>query len=132
MSIGEVTLVALKFTNEFIYFSRCQKFFRPQSLKFPLLPIGYAIWCRRFEPGLFQGFSRIYTFPCQKFAQLAMSLHFPLPKIRTFRFSLHTSRLSLHGEVTLVALKFTLSIAKNFSALRLCSPSFKWHDQRHE
>ena len=29
-----------------------------------------------------------------------MSLHFPLPKIRTFRFSLHTSRLSLHGEVT--------------------------------
>ena len=39
-------------------------------------------------------------FPCQKFAQLAMSLHFPLPKIRTFRFSLHTSRLSLHGEVT--------------------------------
>ena len=33
-----------------------------------------------------------------------MSLHFPLPKIRTFRFSLHTSRLSLHGEVTIVAL----------------------------
>ena len=31
-----------------------------------------------------------------------MSLHFPLPKIRTFRFSLHTSRLSLHGEVTMV------------------------------
>ena len=32
-----------------------------------------------------------------------MSLHFPLPwpKIRTFRFSLHTSRLSLHGEVTI-------------------------------
>ena len=29
-----------------------------------------------------------------------MSLHFPLPKIRTFCFSLHTSRLSLHGEVT--------------------------------
>ena len=37
----------------------------------------------------------VYTFPCQKFAQLAMSLHFPLPKIRTFRFSLHTSRPSL-------------------------------------
>ena len=33
---------------------------------------------------------------CQKFAQLAMSLHFPLPKTRTFHFSLHTSRLSLH------------------------------------
>ena len=38
-----------------------------------------------------------------------MSLHFPLPKLRTFRFSLHTSRLSLHGEVTIVALKFAMS-----------------------
>ena len=38
-----------------------------------------------------------------------MSLHFPLPKIRTFRFSLHTSRLSLHGEVTIVALNFAMS-----------------------
>ena len=49
-----------------------------------------------------------------------MSLHFPLPKIRTFRFSLHTSRLSLHGEVTIVALKFamsSLSIAKKNFAL---------------
>ena len=27
--------------------------------------------------------------------KLAMSVHFPLPKIRTFRFSLYTSRLSL-------------------------------------
>ena len=27
-----------------------------------------------------------------------MSWHFPLPKIRIVRFSLHTSRLSLHGE----------------------------------
>ena len=26
--------------------------------------------------------------------KLVMSLHFPLPKIRTFRFSLHTSHLS--------------------------------------
>ena len=31
-----------------------------------------------------------------------MSLHFPLPKIRTFRFFLHTSHLSLRGEVTIV------------------------------
>ena len=45
----------------------------------------------------------------KKFAQLAMSLHFPLPKIRTYRFSLHTSLLSLHGEVTMVALKFAMS-----------------------
>ena len=50
-----------------------------------------------------------------------MSLHFPLPKIRTFRFSLHTSRtrLSLHGEVIMVALKFAMSshfpLPKNFS-----------------
>ena len=76
------------------------------------------------------------NFPCQKFAQLAMSLHFPLPKIRTFRFSLHTSRLSLHGEVTMVALKFAMSshfpLPKNFFALRLCSPSFEWHEERDE
>ena len=38
-----------------------------------------------------------------------MSLHFPLPKTRTFRFSLHISRLSLHEEVTIVALKFAIS-----------------------
>ena len=48
-----------------------------------------------------------------------MSLLLPLPKIRTFRFSLHTSRLSLHGEVTIVALKFAMSShfpsPKNFS-----------------
>ena len=53
--------------------------------------------------------------------KLAMNLHFPLPKIRTFRFSLHTSRLSLHGEVTIVALKFAMSshfpLPKNFFAL---------------
>ena len=24
-----------------------------------MLPIGWAIWCRRFEPGLFQGFSQL-------------------------------------------------------------------------
>ena len=65
-----------------------------------------------------------------------MSLHFPLPKIRTFRFSLHTSRLSLHGEVTMVyggaEIRNELSIAKFFFALRLCSPSFKWHEPRDE
>ena len=38
-----------------------------------------------------------------------MSLHIPLPKTRTFRVSFHTSRLSLHGEVTIVALKFAMS-----------------------
>ena len=44
-----------------------------------------------------------------------------LAKNSHLRSSLHTSRLSLHGEVTIVALKFamssfTLSIAKNFFA----------------
>ena len=65
----------------------------------------------------------IHTFTCQKFAQLAMSLHFPLPKIRNFRFSLHTSRLSIHRGlmVTIVALNFAMSshfpVPKIFFAL---------------
>ena len=50
-----------------------------------------------------------------------MSFHFPLPKIRTFRFSLHTSRLSLHGEVTIVALKFAMS--SHFPLPKIFSPS---------
>ena len=50
-----------------------------------------------------------------------MSLHFPLPKIRTFRFSLHTSRLSLHGEVTIVALKFAMS--SHFPLPKIFSPA---------
>ena len=80
--------------------------------------------------------------------KLAMNLHFPLPnirtigeeltltlpKIRTFRFSLHTSCLSLHGEVTIVALKFATSshfpLPKFFRPL--CSPSIKWHEPRDE
>ena len=50
-----------------------------------------------------------------------MSLHFSLPKIRTFRFSLHTSRLSLHGEVTIVALKFVMS--SHFPLPKIFSPT---------
>ena len=53
--------------------------------------------------------------------KLAMNSHFPLPKIRTFRFSLHTSRLSLHGEVTIVALKFAMS--SHFPLPKFFSPS---------
>ena len=57
-----------------------------------------------------------------------MSVHFPLPKIRTFRFSLHTSHL------TLLILwrwnqsrnEFSLSVAKKFRPL--CSDSLKWRD----
>ena len=53
--------------------------------------------------------------------KLEMNLHFPLPKIRTFRFSLHTSRLSLHREVTMVALKFAMS--SYFPLPNMFSPS---------
>ena len=62
---------------------------------------------------------------------LAMNLHFPLPirtigdeltlSLRTFRFSLHTSRLSLHREVTMVALKFAMS--SHFPLPNIFSPS---------
>ena len=62
-----------------------------------------------------------FTLSLARNSQLAMSLHFPLPKIRTSRFSLHTSRLSLHGEVYHCGAEnrneFTLSIAKIFFAL---------------
>ena len=44
-----------------------------------------------------------------------MSSHFPLPKIRTFRFSLHTSSLSLLKMVTIVA----LNILRQNRTLRL-------------
>ena len=47
--------------------------------------------------------------------KLAMSLHFPLPKIRTFRFSHHTSRHHCGAEIRN---EFTLSIAKK------CRPLF--------
>ena len=69
-----------------------------------------------------------------------MSLHFPLPKIRTFRFSLHNSspftlplpsRRGHHGGAE-IRNEFSLSIAKNFFALRFCSPSFKWHEPSDE
>ena len=82
--------------------------------------------------------------------KLAMNLHFPLPKLRTigdeltlslaknshFSFLLShfpslPSRRGRHGGAE-IRNEFTLSIAKNFFALRLCSPSFKWHEPRDE
>ena len=51
--------------------------------------------------------------PMPKIRTIAVSSHFPLPKNRTFHFSLDTSCL------TIVALKFTLSVAKR----PLCSDS---------
>ena len=53
-----------------------------------------------------------------------MSLRFPLQETRTFRFSLHTSRLSLPWEVTIqwhcgaeICNGFTLCVAKKFFAI---------------
>ena len=81
--------------------------------------------------------------------KLAMNLHFPLP-IRTIgdeltislaknshfsflpsHFPSLPSRRGHHGGAE-IRNEFTLSIAKNFFALRLCSPSFKWHEPRDE
>ena len=57
--------------------------------------------------------------------KLAMNLHFPLPKFRTFRFSLHTSHISPfsvgHHCGPEIRNDFTLSVAKNFR--HLCSDS---------
>ena len=84
--------------------------------------------------------------------KLAMNLHFPLPKIRTigdeltlslaknshFSFlpshfpSLPSRRERGHHGGAEIRNEFTLSIAKNFFALRLCSPSFKWHEPHDE
>ena len=76
-----------------------------------------------------------FTLSLAKNSHLAMSLHFPLPKIRTFRFSLHTSHLTLLM-VTIVALirwVLTFRCQKNFASLfrlsqvaRLFFPSKKW------
>ena len=84
--------------------------------------------------------------------KLAMNLHFPLPKIRTIGDELtlslaknsHFSFLLSHfpslpwrrghhdtGGAE-IRNEFTLSIAKYVFALRLCSPSFKWHEPRDE
>ena len=82
--------------------------------------------------------------------KLAMNLYLTLPKLRTigdeltfslakkahFLFlpshfpSLHSRRGHHCGAE--IRNEFTLSIAKNFFALRLCSPSFKWHEPRDE
>ena len=63
--------------------------------------------------------------------KLAMSLHFPLPKLRTigdeitrslaksshFSFPLHSSRLSLHHCGAEIRIEITLSVAKKFRPL---------------
>ena len=58
-------------------------------------------------------------FPMLKIRTIAVSSHFPLPKIRTFRFSLHTSCLSsfLNGHHCGAEIRneFTLSVAKKFA-----------------
>ena len=69
-----------------------------------------------------------------------MSLHFPLQKIRTFRFSLHTSRRSNgHHCGPEIRNEFTLSVAKTFlpdlcfaictfSQVRFITPSHLTHN----
>ena len=74
--------------------------------------------------------------------KLAMSLHSPLPKVHTFRFSLHTSRLSLQGHHCRheSGNEFTVSLAKksqfsflelpsHFSSLPSWSPLWRWNSQ---
>ena len=69
--------------------------------------------------------------------KLAMNLHVPLPKIRTigdeltlslpkirtFRFSFHTSRLSLDGEVTMVPVALKFAMRSHFPLPNMFSPS---------
>ena len=56
-------------------------------------------------------------FPMPKIRTIAVSSHFPLPKNRTFRFSLHTSCLSI------VALKFAVHTFRCQKIRPLCSDS---------
>ena len=56
-------------------------------------------------------------FPMPKIRTIAMSSHFPLPKNRTFRFSLHTSCL------TIVELKFAVHTFRCQKIRPLCSNS---------
>ena len=84
----------------------------------------------KFQPGTFVPGSRFANrasfdanramCPVCPVLEWPLSLHFPLPKIRTFRFSLHTSRLSLHREVTMGALKFAMS--SHFPLPKISSP----------
>ena len=62
-----------------------------------------------------------------------MSLHFPLPKICTFRFSLHTSRPSLLK--WLPFLRWNSQWVQTFRCQKfrpLCSNSLKWREPRDE
>ena len=72
-------------------------------------------------------------FPLPKIRTIGDELTLSLPKIRTFRFSLHTSHLSFHGEVPIVALKFAMTSHYPLPKFcPLCSPSFNWHEPRDE
>ena len=57
----------------------------------------------------------------------AMSIHFPLPKIRTFRFSLHKSRHHYGAELRN---ELTLSVTKKVRTL--FSDCLKWREPRDE
>ena len=75
-----------------------------------------------------------FTLSLAKNSHLAMSVHFPLPKICTFRFSLHTSHLTLlilwHWNLQLVLTfrcqKISPSLFRLSQVVRLFFPSKKW------
>ena len=95
----------------------------------PILCVKYARWERERERdtereidgsdviivALKLAMSLHFSMP--KIRRIAVTSHFPLTKNCTFRFSLHTSCL------TIVALKFTLSVAKKFA---LFVPTLSW------
>ena len=76
----------------------------------------------------------IHTFTCQKFAQLAMSLHFPLPKFALFvsPFTLPVSPFTERSPLWRWNSQWvhTFHCQKLFRPL--CSPSFKWHEPHDE
>ena len=68
-------------------------------------------------------------------AKIGDKLALPLPKIRTYRFPFHTSRLSLHGEVTrdgsdvtIVALKLAINL--HFPLPKIRTYRFPLHTSR--
>ena len=68
-------------------------------------------------------------------AKIGDKFALPLPKIRTYRFPFHTSRLSLHGEVTrdgsdvtIVALKLAINL--HFPLPKIRTYRFPFHTSR--
>ena len=116
----------------------------------PILCVRYFRWEREIQTERERETERDGSDVTIVALKLAMNLHFPLPKIRTIgdeltlslaknshfsflpsHFPSLPSRRGHHGGAE-IRNEFTLSIAKNFFDLRLCFPSFKWHEPRDE